>query len=314
MLARLIYFLLLSIVLSACAKKTSTNLDSRLLGKGLPLYDVQFYDDNFGIAVGGDYWTTAQLFITTDGGTTWQDKTPVISNNQALITIHFVSANDIYIGGAVGTMLHSTDTFRTFKQYGNYDYWAIKDIETDSNFIWVCNSSPASALILKYNKNYTLIDSLRIKMQVSGMHLADSTLYLAAHTAMLKCNKNLQANTLTIDGLQGDLFMQIGASNNQQICCGFNGSIHRRTNGGAWQKLKAQNNFTSNRNLQVLTRVNNLWLFAGDDGLVQSVDLSGAVNTYNIGTSDDITGICTKPNGATILCTKTGKVLTGKFE
>jgi Photosynthesis system II assembly factor YCF48 len=314
MLARLIYFLLLSIGLSACAKKTSISLDSRLLGKGLPLYDVQFYDDNFGIAVGGDYWTTAQLFITTDGGTTWQDKTPVIANNQALTTIHFVSANNIYIGGALGTVLHSTDTFRTFKQYGNYDYWAIKDIEADSNFIWVCNSSPASALILKYNKNYSLIDSLRVKMQVSDMQLADSTMYLAAHTAMLKCNNNLQANTLTIDGLQGDLFMQIAASNNQQICCGFNGSIHRRTIGGEWQKLKAQNNFTSNRNLQVLNKANNLWLLAGDDGLVQSVDLSGAVKTYNIGTSDDITGMCTKPNGTNILCTKAGKVLTGKFE
>jgi hypothetical protein len=314
MLARLIYFLLLVIGLSACAKKTSTRLDSRLLGKGLPLYDVQFYNDNFGIAVGGDYWTTAQLFITTDGGTTWQDKTPVIANNQALITIHFVSANNIYIGGAVGTMLHSTDTFRTFKQYSNYDYWAIKDIESDSNFVWVCNSSPASALILKYNKNYTLIDSLRVKMQVSDMQLADSTIFLAAHTAMLKCNKNLEANTLTIDGLQGDLFMQIAASNNQQICCGFNGSIHRRTIAGEWQKLKAQNNFTSNRNLQVLNKANNLWLLAGDDGLVQSVDLSGAVKTYNIGTSDDITGISTKPNGTSILCTKMGKILIGKFE
>jgi hypothetical protein len=313
MFARLFWGLLCCVCLCACTKKTSVSLESRLLGKGLPLYDVQFYNNDLGIAVGGDYWTTAQLFITTDGGTTWQNRTPVLANNQALISIHFASAQDIYIGGAVGTILHSTDTFKTFTQHSSFDYWAVKDIVSDSNNIWVCNSSPASALLLKYDKSFTLLDSLRINMQVSDILLRDTNIQLAAHTAMLQCNKQLTASSLQIDGLQGDLFMQTNAHASEQICCGFNGSIHLRKNGGDWQKIKAQNNYVSNRNLQSICYANNLWLLAGDRGLVQSVDASSNVTTYNIGTSDDITSMCAKPNGTVVLSSKAGTLLSGRF-
>ena len=95
------------------------------------IYSIDFYDENLGIAVGGDYTNSEAMIsnkaLTTDGGKTWQliadGKEPTYKS-----CVQFVpnaEGKEIVALGFTG-IAHSSDTGKTWKQLSEESFYSIR--------------------------------------------------------------------------------------------------------------------------------------------------------------------------------------------
>lgn len=106
---------------------------------GITVLDVDFFDNNNAIAVGGD----GGILRTTDGGTNWTYGPFTFVNAAGLwqkpsfSDVHFVTATTAYAVGTLGAMVKTTDGGITWTQIKSPLYAAAKNI----NAVWFVDAN-----------------------------------------------------------------------------------------------------------------------------------------------------------------------------
>ncbi len=81
--------------------------DTLFVFDGYDLFDLHFFDENNGIVVGGvDASTQPVVFITHDGGNTWDT---IVPPGYYLRALHFIDNNTGWACGMFGTIIKTTD-------------------------------------------------------------------------------------------------------------------------------------------------------------------------------------------------------------
>lgn len=100
---------------------------------GFTIIDIDFFDNNKGVAVGGGNGTIA---YTTDGGATWKYGAFAYTSAAGVLTstsfqdVHFISSNVVYAVGTNGCMVKSTDGGATWSFVRTPFYTTAKNINT----------------------------------------------------------------------------------------------------------------------------------------------------------------------------------------
>ncbi|WP_028891862.1 oxidoreductase [Tenacibaculum sp. 47A_GOM-205m] len=115
------------------------------------IYSIDFYDENHGIAVGGNYSkpedNNANKAITTDGGKTWT----LVANNtnpnykSCVQYVPNTNGKEIFAVGKTGVSF-SNDGGHTWKDVSKDGYYAIQFV--DSNTAWLSGHEKIGKLIL----------------------------------------------------------------------------------------------------------------------------------------------------------------------
>ncbi|AZJ31573.1 Uncharacterized protein SAMN05444344_2302 [Tenacibaculum mesophilum] len=115
------------------------------------IYSIDFYDENHGIAIGGNYSkpedNNANKAITTDGGKTWT----LVANNtnpnykSCVQYVPNTNGNEVFAVGKTGISF-SNDGGHTWKQISKESYYAIQFI--DSNTAWLSGHEKIGKLVL----------------------------------------------------------------------------------------------------------------------------------------------------------------------
>jgi len=104
---------------------------------GFTVLDVQFYDNNVGVAVGSN----GGIATTKDGGTKWSYGPFTFTSPAGLKTtgnfsdVHFGSATNVYAVGSNGLMAKSTDAGKNWTFVNTPLYTGAKNI----NAVWFIN-------------------------------------------------------------------------------------------------------------------------------------------------------------------------------
>lgn len=115
------------------------------------IYSIDFYDENHGIAIGGNYSkpedNNANKAITTDGGKTWT----LVANNtnpnykSCVQYVPNTNGEEVFAVGKTGISF-SNDGGHTWKQISKESYYAIQFI--DSNTAWLSGHEKIGKLVL----------------------------------------------------------------------------------------------------------------------------------------------------------------------
>ncbi|WP_425658763.1 oxidoreductase [Tenacibaculum ascidiaceicola] len=115
------------------------------------IYSIDFYDENHGIAIGGNYSkpedNNANKAITTDGGKTWT----LVANNMnpnyksCVQYVPNTNGKEVFAVGKTGVSF-SNDGGHTWKQISKESYYAIQFI--DSNTAWLSGHEKIGKLVL----------------------------------------------------------------------------------------------------------------------------------------------------------------------
>lgn len=115
------------------------------------IYSIDFYDENHGIAIGGNYSkpedNNANKAITTDGGKTWT----LVANNtnpnykSCVQYVPNTNREEVFAVGKTGISF-SNDGGHTWKEVSNESYYAIQFI--DSNTAWLSGHEKIGKLVL----------------------------------------------------------------------------------------------------------------------------------------------------------------------
>ncbi|MEE3998820.1 oxidoreductase [Tenacibaculum sp. FZY0031] len=115
------------------------------------IYSIDFYDENHGIAIGGNYSkpedNNANKAITTDGGKTWT----LVANNMnpnyksCVQYVPNTNGKEVFAVGKTGISF-SNDGGHTWKQISKESYYAIQFI--DSNTAWLSGHEKIGKLVL----------------------------------------------------------------------------------------------------------------------------------------------------------------------
>jgi photosystem II stability/assembly factor-like uncharacterized protein len=115
------------------------------------IYSIDFYDENHGIAIGGNYSkpedNCANKAVTTDGGKTWT----LVANNtnpnykSCVQYVPNTNGNEVFAVGKTGISF-SNDGGHTWKQISKESYYAIQFI--DSNTAWLSGHEKIGKLVL----------------------------------------------------------------------------------------------------------------------------------------------------------------------
>ncbi|WP_440066861.1 oxidoreductase [Tenacibaculum discolor] len=115
------------------------------------IYSIDFYDENHGIAIGGNYSkpedNKANKAITTDGGKTWT----LVANNMnpnyksCVQYVPNTNGKEVFAVGKTGISF-SNDGGHTWKQISKESYYAIQFI--DSNTAWLSGHEKIGKLVL----------------------------------------------------------------------------------------------------------------------------------------------------------------------
>ncbi|CAM1366396.1 Oxidoreductase [Tenacibaculum litoreum] len=115
------------------------------------IYSIDFYDENHGIAIGGNYSkpedNCANKAVTTDGGKTWT----LVANNtnpnykSCVQYVPNTNGNEVFTVGKTGISF-SNDGGHTWKQISKESYYAIQFI--DSNTAWLSGHEKIGKLVL----------------------------------------------------------------------------------------------------------------------------------------------------------------------
>jgi photosystem II stability/assembly factor-like uncharacterized protein len=106
---------------------------------GFTVADIDFFDNNKGVAVGG----ASGIAYTTDGGNKWIDgsfrflNAAGIETGSSFIDVHFVSANIVYAVGSNGCMVKSVDGGVNWSLVNNPLFNNAKSI----NAVWFVNEN-----------------------------------------------------------------------------------------------------------------------------------------------------------------------------
>ena len=122
-------------------------------GKGPQgLYSIDFYDENNGIAIGGDYSkpneNKANKAITKDGGKTWT----LIADNQnpnyksCVQYVPNTNGKEVFAVGKTGVS-YSNDSGNTWTDVSKEGYYTIQFV--DKNTAWLSGAQKIGKLILK---------------------------------------------------------------------------------------------------------------------------------------------------------------------
>lgn len=98
------------------------------------IYSIDFIDHNNGVAVGGIANT---ILLTSDGGTTWINRSPNLSPQFYGVGVDFINQNKIVAVGTSGRVLISTDKGITWtaKLVGNSAIYGISFIDSDTGIL-----------------------------------------------------------------------------------------------------------------------------------------------------------------------------------
>ncbi|TDQ25470.1 WD40/YVTN/BNR-like repeat-containing protein [Tenacibaculum caenipelagi] len=115
------------------------------------IYSIDFYDENHGIAIGGNYSkpedNSANKAITTDGGQTWE----LVANNEnpnyksCVQYIPNTDGKEVIAVGKTGVSF-SNDGGYTWKEVSKDSYYAIQFV--DNNIAWLSGPEKIGKLIL----------------------------------------------------------------------------------------------------------------------------------------------------------------------
>ncbi len=116
------------------------------------IYSIDFYDENHGIAIGGNYAkpndNCANKAITTDGGKTWK----IVADNQnpnyksCVQYVPNTNGKEVFAVGKTGISF-SNDGGHTWDEVSNDSYYAIQFV--DSNSAWLSGHQKIGKLTLK---------------------------------------------------------------------------------------------------------------------------------------------------------------------
>ena len=111
MIMTISFLLLMSVGYSQSNYNTNNWRFSNPQKFGFTVTDIDFFDDNKGVAVGAN----GGIAYTTNGGSTWSYgafrfmNAAGLETSSAFIDVHFISSNTVYAVGSNGCMVKSVD-------------------------------------------------------------------------------------------------------------------------------------------------------------------------------------------------------------
>lgn len=115
------------------------------------IYSIDFYDENNGIAIGGNYAkpndNCANKAITSDGGKTWT----IVADNQnpnyksCVQYVPYTNGKEVFAVGKTGVSF-SNDGGHTWTEVSNDSYYTIQFV--DSNIAWLSGHEKIGKLVL----------------------------------------------------------------------------------------------------------------------------------------------------------------------
>ncbi|NVJ66867.1 MAG: hypothetical protein HWE16_10280 [Gammaproteobacteria bacterium] len=230
---------------------------------------VDFYDDQWGVAVGFEQ----TVLITKDGGDTWtlthQEKDAI--ENPALFDVEFVELNKIIAVGAFGLYLESNDGGDSWNQR---EVAALADFYGGfSHFYGLAHQAGSKTLYLAGEK-YVASES-EYGEEVSSGLIAVS-------------NDNGQTWTKLSSPYDGSFFGVKVAPDQRLFVYGLKGNLFSSNNAGAsWQAI----DLDTNSGLHDIVFLNGDWVAVGTSGTIvgsqlelqQREDLKGRAALVNLG-------------------------------
>ncbi|MFM2387074.1 MAG: Photosynthesis system assembly factor [Bacteroidota bacterium] len=294
----------------ACKKAHEVQFAVLPLNTNSSIYDIHFFTDSIGMAVGGDYWTKATVFTTTDAGATWQDKSPALSYNQALRKIIVQKDGTVMLGGNGGIMLQTDSAFTNYNVLQHPSWHPIVDVIALGTTQFIVTSSPAE-LVVSASKYGNYLSSKYTEAAFGAIKSSNNKLTLACNSALMFASATDTGVNLALAGPQGDVFTSISQIDNKAIACGYGGKIYLSSDSGTtWQLQPQQVGIGSAQRVMCSACSGNTAFVAGRSGLLASVELSsGAVTNFELSKQYDVCGMHVYKNESLYLTTLQGNVI-----
>jgi photosystem II stability/assembly factor-like uncharacterized protein len=304
-------FALLFLFFAACRKRSMVaSLQQIKVGLGLPVNDVHFFNDSLGICVGGDFWTKAQIFSTTNGGLTWSDRTPA-GNYQAALHIHAVNGKQVYIGGNAGYWWLTDSTCSSFIAHQHPSWLAVKDFAINAGNTYLLCSSPAATQLSTINAAGQMVHTAYMALPSSRMLYSSNALSIAASSSVVRATLLGDSTNPQLTPPNQDIFTDIARSRQQAVLCGYNGSLYYSQDScTSWQMVKAQNSIAATHRYRAAVCDDIAAYFVGDKGVLSKLTFATeGIEHFSLGNNVNCTGVCYKGSGQLSVSTEQGLVL-----
>ena len=267
--------LCISILLISCQKEVQTVNPSQIItiDNTIAIYDLLTINDSTLLAAGGKRSSSGEIYLSEDGGQTWQK---TWESHFCIYTLYKKNDTTIFAGGDSITVLKSTDDGKNWESLIHYSFNDWKEFVTPVQSICFMDADTGFAVggdtqskgILCFTGNggkdwkfqgfSNEFHSIIFDEQKTG--------YISGYGKILKTSDH--GYNWTDNNFSGDNLQTVILQNQTLWACGYRGNIYNNE-GGQWHtvfNVSAWNNRVHWRDM-IVTKANDL-LVVGNHGLV----------------------------------------------
>jgi len=265
------------------------------------LNTIHFIDNTACFIGGGIMWNQTTVLQSADGGYTFSPASnPPFSIEMAGYSVS--SFGGLYMCGAHGTVISSSDTGKTWKlrMVSNSGYYVGIAFPRPDTGILITTLLQQAGTIVKVDSNLNIVSQQNFKLGFNVIYMINEKAgYIAGYGGVLK----------TIDGgitwnflnVKGDNFMAMDIHGDEIWMCGYIGCVYHSIDGGNnWERLRNGNDITiPHYNLMSIVFKDELngWASCDDGRVIHTDDGGHHWEEYDRFTTNSLRSIVLCPNG-----------------
>lgn len=210
------------------------------------LRSIQFWDDQLGVAVGGQRFDEEVILKTVDGGTTWERIRPESELKKMIFNLHIANAHVMWGTALDGKVLHSTNRGQTWELIQQAYWLPMRSITqvTDSVIVSVGGVGYSVGQIVRSDnggRTWTLLDTTDFELR--DVTFTDEQIgYACGYGVILKTTDAGLSWKLT-DATRGFFSTMDWPNSMVGYVAGRAGTILKTIDAGtSWERLRNGNN------------------------------------------------------------------------
>lgn len=267
------------------------------------LNNALFLPSGFGVICGGWRFDPALILISTDQGSTWQQK-QMPDNTKGLFGACFSPNNTLYFSGMYMNLCSSNDGLNKVKYEalsGREEFISAISFGENQYGVGVTALGTDSGAVIRFDENHQLISFIRFKNALWDVKMFSPRNGIAVGSGIVMQTKDGGINWERLNAI-GDNFNSISSLDSNNIfVSGLSGYIIKTSDGGkSWKRLRNGSNLTlPNYQLWDLLFLNQQKGYAvGEKGLVIYTDDGGEHwMEFEKFTTNNLRFICQCPDG-----------------
>ncbi len=308
---KLICFALLLLI--SC-KKQVLDADSQTLNPDITIHDMLFVDDTLAFAIGGIQYVTYALYRSEDAGTSWTELRPSsMKECKILYDIRF-QHGILYMSGADGKIVHSTDTGKTWHSFQNQswaDIYSLSYLNPEKGIATSTYANGGKMLVVNSYGDNTEIQNFSTTL--NSLHVWDNQRMVAGGSGIIMYTED-GAEYWEASDADGDIFVDLNENNGELFAIGYFGKILKsKDKGKTWKKVnEIRSNGSEAKLRKCLTLQDGRQIIVGDESMVYiTSDNWNKYETFQISDKkENLLGVCQSPQGQIMLMGSGGLILS----